>query len=107
MLEAALGVPKFGSEDYLWYVGDKVYNLERCFNIREGFTRKDDTLPKRFFTEPLRGGVRDGEVIRKPDAILDQYYDVRGWDRNGIPTRETLVRLGLEEVDRDIARFRR
>jgi len=106
MLEAALGVPRFGSEDYLWYVGEKVYNLERCFNIREGFARKDDTLPKRMFTEPLRGGVRDGEVIRKPDAIIDQYYDVRGWDRNGIPTRETLVRLGLEEVDRDIARFR-
>ena len=107
MLEAALGVPKFGSEDYLWYVGDKVYNLERCFNIREGFSRKDDTLPKRFLTEPLKGGIRDGEMIRKPDAILDQYYDVRGWDRNGIPTRETLARLGLEELDKDIAKFRR
>jgi aldehyde:ferredoxin oxidoreductase len=106
MLEAALGEPKFGSEDYLWYVGDKVYNLERCFNIREGFSRKDDTLPKRFLTEPLRGGIRDGEMIRKPDAIIDQYYDVRGWDRNGIPTRDTLVKLGLEELDSDIAGFR-
>ena len=88
-------------------MGDRLYNLERCFNIREGFSRKDDTLPKRFLTEPLRGGVRDGEVVRKPDAILDQYYDVRGWDRNGIPTKETLARLGLEELDRDIARLRR
>jgi len=106
LLDAALGQSKFGSEDYLWYVGEKVYNLERCFNVREGFSRKDDTLPRRFYTEPLRGGVRDGEVIRKPDAIIDQYYDASGWDRNGIPTRETLVSLGLEEVDRDIAGFR-
>ncbi|MEE8471368.1 MAG: aldehyde ferredoxin oxidoreductase family protein [Dehalococcoidia bacterium] len=107
MLVAALGVAKFGSEDYLWHVGEKTYNLERCFNIREGFTRKDDTLPKRMFTEPLQGGVRDGEIIRKPDAIIDEYYKERGWDHDGIPTRETLARLGLEEVDKDIAKFRR
>jgi len=107
MLVAALGVPRFESEDYLWHVAEKVYNLERCFNIREGFTRKDDTLPKRMFTEPLKGGIRDGEVIRKPDAIIDEYYDARGWDREGVPTKATLARLGLEEVDRDIARFRR
>ena len=106
MLEAALGEPKFGSEDYLWHVGERVYNLERCFNVREGFNRKDDKLPKRFLTEPLQGGVRDGEVLRKPDAIIDQYYDVRGWDRNGIPTKETLLRLGLRDVDRDVAPFR-
>ncbi|MCJ7523346.1 MAG: aldehyde ferredoxin oxidoreductase C-terminal domain-containing protein, partial [Dehalococcoidia bacterium] len=81
--------------------------LERCFNVREGFSRKDDTLPKRMFTEPLKGGLRDGEVIRKPDAIIDEYYDARGWDRNGIPTMKTLARLGLEDVDVDIARFRR
>jgi aldehyde:ferredoxin oxidoreductase len=107
ILVAALGVPKFGSEEYLWYVGEKVYNLERCFNVREGFDRKDDTLPKRFLSEPLQGGIRDGEMIRKPDAILDEYYAARGWDRNGIPTEETLARLGLEEVAKDIAHFRR
>ena len=107
ILVAALGVPKFGSEEYLWYVGEKAYNLERCFNVREGFDRKDDTLPKRFLSEPLQGGIRDGEMIRKPDAILDEYYAARGWDRNGIPTEETLARLGLEEVAKDIAHFRR
>ena len=107
MLAAATGVSRFADVDYLMYVGEKVYNLERCFNVRDGFSRKDDTLPKRFFTEPLRGGVRDGQVIRTPDKIIDQYYDVRGWARNGIPTRETLVRLGLEEIDKDIARFRK
>ena len=107
MLAAALGVPQFESEDYLWHVGEKVYNLERCFNIREGFTRKDDTLPKRMYTEPLKGGLRDGEVIRKPDTIIDEYYDARGWDRNGIPARATLAKFGLEKVDKDVAGFRR
>lgn len=107
MLVAALGETKFGSADYLWLVGEKVYNLERCFNIREGFSRKDDTLPKRMYTEPLQGGMRDGEIIRKPDVIIDEYYEARGWDKNGIPTKATLKRLGLEEVDKDIAKFRR
>jgi len=107
MLVAALGETKFGSADYLWHVGEKVYNLERCFNIRDGFSRKDDTLPKRMYTEPLIGGIRDGEIIRKPDVIIDEYYGARGWDKNGIPTKATLKRLGLEEVDKDIAKFRR
>jgi aldehyde:ferredoxin oxidoreductase len=107
MLVAALGETKFGSADYLWLVGEKVYNLERCFNIRDGFSRKDDTLPKRMYTEPLQGGMRDGEIIRKPDVIIDEYYEARGWDKNGIPTKATLKRLGLEEVDKDIAKFRR
>jgi aldehyde:ferredoxin oxidoreductase len=106
MLVAALGETKFGSADYLWHVGEKVYNLERCFNIREGFSRKDDTLPKRMYTEPLQGGMRDGEVYRKPDVIIDEYYEARGWDKNGTPTKATLKRLGLEEVDKDIAKFR-
>jgi aldehyde:ferredoxin oxidoreductase len=106
MLQAASGEPRFGSEDYLWHVGERVYNLERCFNVREGFSRKDDKLPRRFLTEPLKGGVRDGEVVRKPDVIIDQYYDCRGWDRNGIPTRKTLERLGLGALDKDVAGFR-
>jgi aldehyde:ferredoxin oxidoreductase len=59
------------------------------------------------YTEPLQGGMRDGEIIRKPDVIIDEYYEARGWDRNGIPTKATLKRLGLEEVDKDIAKFRR
>ena len=107
MLVAALGETKFGSADYLWLVGEKVYNLERCFNIRDGFSRKDDTLPKRMYTEPLKGGMRDGELYRKPEVIIDEYYEARGWDKNGIPTEATLKRLGLEKVDKDIAKFRR
>jgi aldehyde:ferredoxin oxidoreductase len=107
MLVAALGETKFGSAEYLGLIGEKVYNLERCFNIREGFSRKDDALPKRMYTEPLQGGMRDGEFYRTPDVIIDEYYEARGWDKNGMPTKATLKRLGLEEVDKDIAKFRR
>jgi len=107
MLVAALGEGKYGSAEYLGLVGEKVYNLERCFNIREGFSRKDDTLPARMYTEPLQGGLRDGELYRKPDAIIDEYYEARGWDKNGVPTKATLKRLGLEKVEKDIAKFRR
>jgi aldehyde:ferredoxin oxidoreductase len=107
MLVAAVGESKYGSADYLWHVGEKVYNLERCFNIRDGFSRKDDTLPKRMYSEPLQGGLRDGELYRTPDVIIDEYYEARGWDKNGIPTKATLKRLGLEEVDKDITKFRR
>jgi aldehyde:ferredoxin oxidoreductase len=106
MLVAAFDDSGFGGEDKLWHVAEKVYNLERCFNIRAGFTRKDDTLPGRMYTEPLQGGARDGEIIRKPDTIIDEYYDARGWDSNGFPTSETLSRLGLEKVDKDIAGMR-
>ena len=60
MLVAACGEKKFGKEDYLWQAAECVYNLERCFNIQEGFTREDDNLPERFYTEPLKGGIRDG-----------------------------------------------
>ena len=106
MLVAALGEEKFGSEEYLWHVGEKVYNLERCYNVREGFSRKDDCLPKRMYTEPLKGGMRDGEIIRKPDTIIDEFYEEMGWDKNGIPTTETLAKFGLKEVDAEMAKFR-
>jgi aldehyde:ferredoxin oxidoreductase len=106
MLVAACGEKKFGSEDCFWQAAERVYNLERCFNIREGFARKDDTLPQRFYTEPLKGGVHDGEIVRKPDTIIDEYYEARGWDSNGIPTAATLARLGLQEMDKEIAKFR-
>ena len=90
MLVAACGEKKFGSEGYLWQAAERLYNLERCFDIREGFTRKDNNLPERFCTEPLKGRIRDGEIIRKPDVIIDEYYEARGWDTNGIPTAATL-----------------
>lgn len=82
-------------------VGERVYNLTRAFNIREipGFGRDDDYPPKRFFEEPLEGeGPTAGRHITKEivDGLLDEYYRLRGWDKNGIPRKEKLAELGLE-----------
>ena len=80
--------------------GERIFNLERAFNIREGITRKDDTLPKRI-TEPLQGGYTNGLSISlyELNSMLDEYYIERGWEKaTGIPTKEKLKELGLEEV---------
>ncbi len=80
-------------------VGERVNNLARAFNVREGFTRADDTLPDRLMTEPLEKGASKGQVISREDLklMLDEYYTARGWDlESGIPTRRKLTELRLE-----------
>jgi aldehyde:ferredoxin oxidoreductase len=74
-------------------VGERIMNVERLFNIREGYTRKDDRLPKRFL-EPLPDGQSKGQTI-DVNRMLDFYYRLRGWDMNGIPTKEKLEELEL------------
>ena len=83
------------TEQDVWTVGERIFNLERLFNMREGFSRKDDTLPERFLTEPFHEGPSAGHTV-PIEQLLDDYYRVRGWDVNGSPTKETLARLGLE-----------
>lgn len=82
----------FTEEEFL-QLGERTYNMTRLFNAREGFSRKDDVLPVRF-KEP-RGDT--GWRITQEDfeQLLDEYYAVRGWDYDGIPTGDTLERLGL------------
>ncbi len=94
----ATGV-ELSSED-LMHLGARVWNMVKLFNIREGFERKDDTLPKRFMTEPLPGEPGKGRLISKEDldVLLDEYYRLRGWDAHGKPTPETLEQLGLNEL---------
>ena len=77
--------------------GERIWNLTRLFNIREGMTRMDDTLPPRIMHEPLLDGVAKGQMVTKNmlDAMLDEYYALRGWDKNGIPTQRKLSELGL------------
>ena len=77
--------------------GERIYNLCRLFNIREGVTRENDTVPVRL-SEPFSEGNTAGETLTKEDLskMLDEYYDLRGWDREGIPTEETLRRLEIE-----------
>ncbi|MEW6662511.1 MAG: aldehyde ferredoxin oxidoreductase family protein [Bacillota bacterium] len=87
-------------------IADRIYTLERVFNIREGDeSRKTDTLPARFMEEPIPGGPSAGKVITPEilNKLLDEYYEERGWDKNtGYPTAQTLKRLGLEQVIKDI-----
>jgi len=74
-------------------VGERIVNLERLFNIREGYTRKDDTIPDRFL-EPMPDGTAKGQTC-DVSKMLGPYYEMRGWDEQGVPTKEKLGSLGL------------
>ena len=82
------------TEQDVWTVGERIFNLERLFNEREGFSRKDDTLPARFLTEPFGDGPAAGHTV-PIERLLDDYYRIRGWDGSGSPLDQTLARLGL------------
>jgi len=83
-------------------VGERIVNIERAFLVREGITRKDDTMPSRFLREPFTNGNSKGSVFEQ-EPMLDEYYAERGWDlRTGIPTRQRLRKLNLEYVADDI-----
>lgn len=75
-------------------IGERVWNMERDFNNKAGFTAKDDTLPKRLLTEPAKTGPAKGLVSKLPE-MLPLYYEVRGWDAGGQLKPETRARLGL------------
>jgi aldehyde:ferredoxin oxidoreductase len=75
-------------------LGERVWNMERDFNLRAGITAADDTLPKRLLTEPANVGPAAGRVAELP-AMLSEYYELRGWSADGVPTSETRQRLGL------------
>jgi len=75
-------------------VGERIWNMERQFNNAAGFTAKDDDLPARLKTEPAKTGPAKG-LVSGIDKMRPEYYKVRGWDANGVPTKETLSRLGL------------
>jgi aldehyde:ferredoxin oxidoreductase len=74
-------------------IGERIWTLERLFNLREGFTIKDDCLPSRFFTPLPEGGSRNRVV--QLDKMLPKYYQLRGWDTKGRPTKAQLSKLGL------------
>ena len=100
LLAAATGVERFADPGYLFKVGERIVNLERAFNVREGFGRKDDRLPDRILNEPLHtyGAPGEGEMVREMEKFLDRYYELRGWAKNGVPTREKLEDLGLGQI---------
>jgi aldehyde:ferredoxin oxidoreductase len=74
---------------------ERVINLERLFNAREGFGRKDEKLPVRLAQEPAPDGLGKGQVANA-EVMLDEFYESMGWDKEtGQPTEETLKRLKL------------
>lgn len=81
-------------------IGERVNNLAKVFNITAGFSREDDTLPNRILTEPIKEGGSKGHMISREelDGMLNDYYNARNWSMEGIPTKEKLQELGLEEA---------
>jgi len=106
LLVAATGFSEFGDPAYVEKIGERILCLERSFNVRDGFSRKDDTLPKRMQTEPLKdAGPATGQTFKNLDGLLDEYYDALGYTRQGIPSAEKLKELGLDWVIKDIKKF--
>lgn len=85
-----------GVED-LEQIGERVITLERLFNVREGVRRADDALPWKVMHEPIPDGPSAGMYCPPEElsAMLDRYYDLRGWDGDGVPTRERITALAL------------
>jgi aldehyde:ferredoxin oxidoreductase len=77
-------------------IGERIWNLERLFNNREGLTSRDDQLPTRFFKPLPEGGSRNRVVHL--EEMLPKYYSLRGWDKEGRPTKDRLKRVGLDKV---------
>lgn len=103
MLAEATGIEEFADYAYLEKAAERIITLERAFNVREGFSRKDDTLPDRFTKEPLlNAGPYTGEMVRDLDGMIDRYYELMGYTKQGIPTSERLNKLGLSEVASDM-----
>jgi aldehyde:ferredoxin oxidoreductase len=99
LMEAITGL-SLTTEDVM-KVGERLTNLAKAFNVREGFTRADDTLPERLMTEPIKAGASKGQMISREDLdkMLNEYYRERGWDEiTGVPTRAKLVNLNLSYV---------
>ena len=82
--------------------GERINHVEKAFNIREGLSRKDDTMPERFLKEPIPEGPSKGQVLHL-DQLLDQYYEARGWDvRTGLVPKTKLKELGLDEIAKEL-----
>jgi aldehyde:ferredoxin oxidoreductase len=88
----------------LMVLGERTYNIIKAFNVREGFSRKDDTLPDRVMNDPIPAGVSKGSLVKKEELeqMLDEYYQARGWSPEGIPTKIKLQSLELDEIGNEI-----
>ncbi|WP_434302962.1 aldehyde ferredoxin oxidoreductase family protein [Clostridium botulinum] len=87
---------KLHDAESIMEAGDRIWTLEKLFNLEAGIDSSHDTLPKRLLKEPIPEGPSKG-CVHKLSELLPEYYAIRGWDKNGIPTEDTLKKLGLEE----------
>lgn len=87
-------------EKFMETAAERVYNVERAFGIRMGLSRKDDVLIGKWASGPIPDGPFKGESLDRDkwETMLDEYYQLRGWDRNGVPTPQKLKELGLEDI---------
>jgi len=86
------------SEEELTRVGERVWNLGRLFNLREGFVRADDDVPKAWLETAFTKGAAADKIIgvERFNKVLSEYYSLRGWDKNGVPTEAKLTELGID-----------
>ncbi len=98
VLSAVTGVEK--TQQDLLDMGERIWNIERIFNLNAGFRREDDRLPQRFLKE-TGSGPASNQVFEQ-EVMLDEYYRSRGWNNQGVPTEEKLKDLGLEGIDIDV-----
>ncbi|MBI2287718.1 MAG: aldehyde ferredoxin oxidoreductase family protein [Chloroflexi bacterium] len=96
LFSTATGVKMDG--DDLLKAGERIFTMEKAFNVREGFKRKDDTLPEKFFVEKETPHGIIGVNKAKFEIMLDEYYQFRGWDKEGIPTKQKLEELNLSYI---------
>lgn len=92
--QIAGALPGTWTVERFFETGERIWNMERQFNLRAGFTKADDTLPKRLLEEPAPSGAGKGRVAELAQ-MLPEYYELRGWSPDGEPTSQTLGRLGL------------
>ncbi|MGQ9731443.1 MAG: aldehyde ferredoxin oxidoreductase family protein [Candidatus Zipacnadales bacterium] len=90
--------------DDLRLLGERVCNLKKAFNIREGWTKEDDWLPPRFTAEPIPDGPAKGHYVTPEELRLgiDDYYEARGWTKDGLIPKEKLIELGLEDIAEEV-----
>ncbi|MFW9915038.1 MAG: aldehyde ferredoxin oxidoreductase family protein [Candidatus Thorarchaeota archaeon] len=101
LISKLMGWDDFTENDFR-KTGERIYNLQRVYNIREGLTRANDTLPSRLLEDPLPDGPAKGHVVHL-EPLLDAYYGYRGWDKEGRPTLARLQELGLEWLHKEIS----
>ena len=92
VLESATGAGY--DKESLLRAGERIWNQERLFNLKAGLTKDDDSLPERMLKEPMPVGPAKGKIVEL-EPMLAEYYQVRGWDRNGVISEDKLHDLGL------------